>query len=988
MLTIRVLGVLVGGVLSILFLGGRYCWGDSSVNTVGQTWVGGTGNGEWSADENWNLGAPADGDTIHFSGNATGNVNDFSNLSLEKIFFSSGAASFSLAGNTVTFSGDDRTIENNALETQRVGFTGPLVGLEHIAAKSGTLVINSTITSPGARFTVYGGANVIFNRPLLGLEYLAVTLADEVWFNAAVSTSVSIDNATVVINSNTQLPAAEMTYGAILKIVSDVTIGGALTLVEEGFPQPTGPVIDTNGFNLTAAGGIKDGGQELRPAGLTKTGNGVLIVSGDNTSDGWSGGTVIEQGTVRAGTATAFRADTAFSLADTAGATLDLNGFDFTLSELNGGGTQGGTVDISGAGLTIRSVVASSFAGAITGVGGTLTKTGGETFTLTGTNTYSGGTTVSSGTLRGNTLGLQGNILLNNNAAVVFDQSFGGVYAGNLSGSGTLEKRGSGTVTLTGTNSFTGGTSLTEGGLAIGSNVALGTGAFTLNGGTLKTDGVNRTIEVLGDYTQTGGNLQLTLFGPGMNHDRLNVTGVANRGGLLTIGVDPGYLPVGTSTYTLINAGSFGGDIYDFTSGGTALTFQLDYTSTATVLTAIKTPFASFTPTSNQHAVGNYLDDLYPSAEGDLKLVMGQLNVLPEGELISSLKTFSPQPYEAISNVGAAQRGGFSQTLFSQLHFARTTRGGIRAFGYDQGQSFSRWGPLTAAAGASDYDYGYKDPSLVIETKWGAFLTGEASYASLKNDGDLPNGDQIAGGFTTGLDYRFSPHWTLGLGVGYALLTTKRGSDDFNLDGQSFTPGLYGSFNQETYYVDGVMAVQSADFTSTRKVKVGSEVRQAEGTTGSLAFAAGVEAGRPIKKGDWDLVPVAGIHMARQTVDAFNETGAGALSLDVRENVQNSFATHFGARIQHQLTEDTRDRMEIRTAWRHEFVDPSSLEASFAGSPGSFAVAPSGSSKETILLGADFSASLSDYFSFIISYDGDFGETIVNRLHGGLQVRF
>ncbi len=69
---------------------------------------------------------------------------------------------------------------------------------------------------------------------------------------------------------------------------------------------------------------------------------------------------------------------------------------------------------------------------------GLLTKSGAGTLTLTGANTYTGGTTVSAGTLQGNTTSLQGNIA--NNAAVVFDQVAAGTYAGVLSGTGSLTK--------------------------------------------------------------------------------------------------------------------------------------------------------------------------------------------------------------------------------------------------------------------------------------------------------------------------------------------------------------------------------------------------------------------------------------------------------------------------------------------------------------------------------------------------------------------
>ena len=91
--------------------------------------------------------------------------------------------------------------------------------------------------------------------------------------------------------------------------------------------------------------------------------------------------------------------------------------------------------------------------------GGAFTKTGNGTLVLSGVNTYTGGVTVSAGTLQGTADSLRGNIL--NNAAVSF--AGGGTYAGNMSGSGSLTKVGPGTLILSGSNSYTGGTTVTDG---------------------------------------------------------------------------------------------------------------------------------------------------------------------------------------------------------------------------------------------------------------------------------------------------------------------------------------------------------------------------------------------------------------------------------------------------------------------------------------------------------------------------------------------
>ena len=69
----------------------------------------------------------------------------------------------------------------------------------------------------------------------------------------------------------------------------------------------------------------------------------------------------------------------------------------------------------------------------------TLTITGSGTLTLSGTNTYSGGTTINAGTLTGTTTSLQGAIT--DDAALVFNQSSTGTYAGVVSGTGSVTKR-------------------------------------------------------------------------------------------------------------------------------------------------------------------------------------------------------------------------------------------------------------------------------------------------------------------------------------------------------------------------------------------------------------------------------------------------------------------------------------------------------------------------------------------------------------------
>jgi autotransporter-associated beta strand protein len=80
--------------------------------------------------------------------------------------------------------------------------------------------------------------------------------------------------------------------------------------------------------------------------------------------------------------------------------------------------------------------------------------------------------------------------------------------AGSLSGTATVEKLGTGSLTLSSANSYSGGTLLKAGTISLGNANALGTGAVTLRGGTLGTGAlaVPNSITVESDAAITGGH--------------------------------------------------------------------------------------------------------------------------------------------------------------------------------------------------------------------------------------------------------------------------------------------------------------------------------------------------------------------------------------------------------------------------------------------------------------------------------------------------
>jgi autotransporter-associated beta strand protein len=102
----------------------------------------------------------------------------------------------------------------------------------------------------------------------------------------------------------------------------------------------------------------------------------------------------------------------------------------------------------------------------ITGTSG-LAKVGPGTLTLTGVNTYIGGTTISAGTLQmgDGTAGHDGSVAgsIVNNAALVYNLNGNQTYSGLINGSGSLTKTGNGTLTLAAPGAYSGPTVISGG---------------------------------------------------------------------------------------------------------------------------------------------------------------------------------------------------------------------------------------------------------------------------------------------------------------------------------------------------------------------------------------------------------------------------------------------------------------------------------------------------------------------------------------------
>ncbi|MFZ0435497.1 MAG: autotransporter-associated beta strand repeat-containing protein, partial [Chthoniobacterales bacterium] len=353
-----------------------------------------------------------------------------------------GAGTLTLAG-TNTHTGGT-LVDGGAL----AGDTTSLQG--NITAAANTLVIFSQTVNGAYLGDLTGSGN--FRKE--GAGTLVLAGANTLGGLNAVSGGVLQIGSVSALSSNSSLALADASGAALDLGGFDLTLG----TLSGGGTNGGGVRLGTNTLSLGTRGeDMAFGGEFSGSGGIIKLGTGTLTLSGENT---YTGSTVVAAGTLRAGSVTAFGTNSAASVAS--GALLDVNGQSLVLGSLTGAGT----VSLGSASLTVGTLgVDTTFSGVINGTG-SLLKEGAGIFTLTGSNSYTGGTFVSGGTLVGDAGSLQGDI--SNDALLVFDQAVNGLFTGTIFGSGGLNKIGAGTLTINRSSlSYTGLTTIAQGRLIL-----------------------------------------------------------------------------------------------------------------------------------------------------------------------------------------------------------------------------------------------------------------------------------------------------------------------------------------------------------------------------------------------------------------------------------------------------------------------------------------------------------------------------------------
>lgn len=613
-----------------------------------------------------------------------------------------------------------------------------------------------------------------------------------------------------------------------------------------------------------------------------------------------------------------------------------------------------GTFDLGGNSLTVGALNTSTeVSGSITGTGG-LTKTGSGTLTLAGNNSFTGGTTVSSGTLQIGNGGTAGSIVGNvvDNGLLIFNRADAVSYAGVISGTGGVTKLAGGVLTLSGASSYSGATTVSAGTLNITGAIAssattvasgaslTGTGslgALTVQSGGTVSPGVGGvgTLTVAGNLALNSGDTFALDLSPS-TADRISAGGAATISGALVVTAASGtYVP---GSYTIVSAaGGLTGIFSSFTISGipNSVKGRIAYDAHDAYLVLDPNAITPLLPSGTSAidaGVAAAIDNAIKNG-ATLPAAFQALFGLSGSQLTAAL--------DQIAGKGAADTGTAASQGLSSFLLLLQGQGGGGSFA--PGVSYNMAdAPRPAQLGAG------------ATRVWGEAFGGHAGISGNAAAGTASLSSTNYG-FAAGAEVGATPDLVLGasIGIGRQNFRAAGGAGDSD-------DVMIGGYARQTVadhgYVAGALGYGWHTITTSRSVTVsGTDVLGAKYDADDLGWR--VEGGWQVPAGAVDLTPFLAVAGDKFDAPAYSESaisGSSAFALSYASVSTSQAQSELGLQIDHGFAAQNGTlSASFRSAWAHQLSDAPLVAASFQTLPGSsFQLAGVRAATDTAILDA------------------------------------
>jgi outer membrane autotransporter protein len=249
-----------------------------------------------------------------------------------------------------------------------------------------------------------------------------------------------------------------------------------------------------------------------------------------------------------------------------------------------------------------------------------------------------------------------------------------------------------------------------------------------------------------------------------------------------------------------------------------------------------------------------------------------------------------------------------------------------------------------------------------------------------------------AGDATAGVSFRMTSHLAAGVLFDYNHTDAKTDSIGSKTTVNSYSPGLFATYFDHGFYVNGLFSFGYNNYTNTRNISALGATASSHPTgqqyVGDLDFGYDFH---PDKT--WVIGPTIGATYTHLNIDSFTETGAPGADLAVNTQSQDSLRSRLGGHVLLQTnTGDVLLQPNITAMWQHEYMDSSSgITSSFADfSSSPFTIQTAAPSRDSALVGCGLTATLNNSMALYLNYLADIGagDYFAQSVIGGFKARF
>jgi len=359
------------------------------------------------------------------------------------------------------------------------------------------------------------------------------------------------------------------------------------------------------------------------------------------------------------------------------------------------------------------------------------------------------------------------------------------------------------------------------------------------------------------------------------------------------------------------------------------------------------------------YSLGNTLDGLANSANGDMSAIIGALD--SSGSASNAIQ-LEPGINNSVNEVGYATLGQFINTVVNRIGNFLTASANNGTTGVSTGDE-----PQASGVWAEAFDtYLHQDPR-----------------------GTSNGYNANVWGTSLGYDRAVLNDFIIGLNAGYAQDSIRSKDNSTRTDVDSYQVGMYGNYAKGPLYLDGIFSFAYNQYDSTRRIMFNSIDRTPKGDYGGQQYSTYFEGGYTFKNKGFEITPLTSLQYMHLHINGYTEKDADDANLTVDAQDYDLLQSGLGAKLAYPLAVNNFIFIpEFHAKWLYEFLgEAQQATSTFTGGGASFGTSGFSPAQSSYNLGLKFTLIAKQNISLSFGYDFE-GKSDFYSHSGAINLRY